>query len=93
MNNVPFTQFYHINYDMQKPYMVCGGLQDNGNWCGPSKTLLSPGHPQERLVHASAAATASSPCRMMDKPWLVYSDAQGGMHQRDRHAHRHAKAI
>ena len=29
-----FTQFYHINVDMEKPYHVCGGLQDNGNWCG-----------------------------------------------------------
>ena len=39
VNTFPFTQFYHINYDMQKPYHVCGGLQDNGNWCGPSHGL------------------------------------------------------
>ncbi len=39
-NTFAFTQFYHVNYDMQKPYMMCGGLQDNGTWCGPSLGLL-----------------------------------------------------
>ena len=68
VNTFSFTQFYHINYDMQKPYNVCGGLQDNGNWCGPSQTLLRAGQPQDRLVHGVAAATASSPCRISTSP-------------------------
>ena len=29
-------QFYAISADMRRPYYVCGGLQDNGSWCGPS---------------------------------------------------------
>ncbi len=29
-------QFYHVTYDMETPYNVCGGLQDNYTWCGPS---------------------------------------------------------
>src|SRR5678816_1754413 len=44
VNTFPFTQFYHINYDMQRPYMTCGGLQDNGNWCGPSQALSGQGN-------------------------------------------------
>ena len=28
--------FYQVSVDMQRPYNVCGGLQDNGSWCGPS---------------------------------------------------------
>ncbi len=38
--NLPVSQFYHVSADMQYPYNVYGGLQDNGTWYGPSK---SPG--------------------------------------------------
>ena len=34
---LPVSQFYHVTYDMQLPYNVYGGLQDNGTWTGPSK--------------------------------------------------------
>ncbi|HEX9754690.1 MAG TPA: hypothetical protein VGA42_03250, partial [Gemmatimonadales bacterium] len=36
LNNLPVAQFYHASYDMGSPYTVCGGLQDNNTWCGPS---------------------------------------------------------
>jgi Na+/H+-dicarboxylate symporter/photosystem II stability/assembly factor-like uncharacterized protein len=29
-------QFYQVSVDMRRPYFVCGGLQDNSSWCGPS---------------------------------------------------------
>ncbi len=35
-NNPPVGQFYAISVDMEKPYNVYGGLQDNGVWYGPS---------------------------------------------------------
>lgn len=38
LNTIPAAQFYAIGVDMRKPYYVCGGLQDNGSWCGPSAT-------------------------------------------------------
>jgi photosystem II stability/assembly factor-like uncharacterized protein len=34
--NLPVGLFYHVSYDMATPYNVCGGMQDNYNWCGPS---------------------------------------------------------
>ena len=37
-DNLPLGQFYAIGYDMRDPYYVCGGLQDNDPWCGPSNT-------------------------------------------------------
>jgi len=35
---MPVGQFYAIALDMQRPFWVCGGLQDNGSWCGPSQS-------------------------------------------------------
>ncbi len=43
LQNLPLAQFYEIGVDMRDPYYVCGGLQDNGSWCGPSATLSSQG--------------------------------------------------
>lgn len=36
IDNLPLGQFYHINVDMDTPYNIYGGLQDNGSWKGPS---------------------------------------------------------
>ncbi|MCF8262575.1 MAG: hypothetical protein K9J12_17495 [Melioribacteraceae bacterium] len=35
-NTPAVGQFYTVNVDMEKPYNVYGGLQDNGVWYGPS---------------------------------------------------------
>ena len=34
---IPVSQFYEVSYDMEIPYNVYGGLQDNGTWVGPSR--------------------------------------------------------
>ena len=42
-DNLPIAQFYEIGFDSRRPYWVCGGLQDNGAWCGPTNTLDNQG--------------------------------------------------
>lgn len=37
--NLPLSQFYHVSYDMEQPYNVYGGLQDNSSWYGPSRAI------------------------------------------------------
>jgi photosystem II stability/assembly factor-like uncharacterized protein len=36
VRNLPLSQFYHVGVDMDVPYNVYGGLQDNGSWRGPN---------------------------------------------------------
>lgn len=42
-NRVAAGEYYRINYDMSTPYRICGGLQDNLNWVGPSQTRTKDG--------------------------------------------------
>jgi photosystem II stability/assembly factor-like uncharacterized protein len=37
VGTLPVSQLYHAAYDMERPYNVYGGLQDNGSWYGPSR--------------------------------------------------------
>jgi hypothetical protein len=37
--NVVLAQVYRLGYDARNPYRVCGGIQDNDSYCGPSDSL------------------------------------------------------
>lgn len=41
--NLPVGLFYHVSYDMERPFNICGGMQDNYNWCGPSASRHGAG--------------------------------------------------
>jgi photosystem II stability/assembly factor-like uncharacterized protein len=42
--NLPLSQFYRVAVDESVPfYRVCGGMQDNGTICGPSRTVNEVG--------------------------------------------------
>jgi photosystem II stability/assembly factor-like uncharacterized protein len=43
IGNLPVAQFYHINVDMETPYNVYGGMQDNGSWRGPAYSWRAQG--------------------------------------------------
>ncbi|MBV9719961.1 MAG: hypothetical protein JOZ77_11625 [Candidatus Eremiobacteraeota bacterium] len=42
-SNVVLAQIFHIGYDDQNPYQICGGIQDNDAYCGPSDSLSQLG--------------------------------------------------
>jgi photosystem II stability/assembly factor-like uncharacterized protein len=43
LNSVPAGQYYRIALDSSTPYRIAGGLQDNSNWVGPSRTDTKEG--------------------------------------------------
>ena len=60
VSTLPLGQFYHVAVDMDRPYHVYGGLQDNGSWRGPNSDWTRGGIPSSDW-DGSAAATASTP--------------------------------
>jgi photosystem II stability/assembly factor-like uncharacterized protein len=72
---LPVSQFYHVSYDMEWPYNVVGGLQDNSTWYGPSRR---PGPITNK--HWSALAPGDGFWAFVDPDDsdIVYNEIQGG---------------
>lgn len=76
MQNLPIGQFYEVSYDMAVPYNICGGAQDNGTWCGPSKRRGST----TTLGYWFTIAGGDGFYAAQDPtdPSIVYGESQGG---------------
>jgi photosystem II stability/assembly factor-like uncharacterized protein len=77
MNSVPLAQYYEIAVDMRKPYYVYGGLQDNGSWAGPSRTMWKEGISNEDWYRVGVGDGFYSAVDPTDHH-IVYSDYQDG---------------
>jgi len=73
--DLPVGQFYHVAFDMERPYNVYGGLQDNGSWMGPSQSQGGIQNKDWRNV-GFGDGFHCFPDRL-DKD-IVYSEFQGG---------------
>jgi photosystem II stability/assembly factor-like uncharacterized protein len=77
INNVSFAQYYHVFFDLQQPYNLCGGLQDNGTWCGPSRTPRNGILKDDWYTVGGGDGFYAVPSP--DEPWMVYTNLQGGV--------------
>lgn len=77
INNVVLSQFYQIFFDDRDPYYVCGGLQDNGTWCGPSRTNHAAGILKDDWYLVSWGDGFYG-VPIPGEPHLIYSNSQGG---------------
>jgi photosystem II stability/assembly factor-like uncharacterized protein len=48
INPIPVGQFYSVWVDMEEPYNIYGGLQDNGVWMGPSTYDISKNYNRKK---------------------------------------------
>lgn len=54
-------QFYTVNVDMEEPYNIYGGLQDNGTWVGSSTSSPNRYRPWTRLFGGDGMHVAADP--------------------------------
>ncbi len=74
--NLSIAQFYEVSFDMAVPYNICGGAQDNGTWCGPSRRRSSttPLAYWFTINGGDGFYAAQDPT----DPSIVYGESQGG---------------
>ena len=90
LNVLPVSQFYHVNYDLDTPYNVYGGLQDNGTWMGPSQAAGGVSNHHWRTIGGGDGfAVTTDP----GDPDLVYLESQGGRIVRYRRSTGEAKEV
>jgi photosystem II stability/assembly factor-like uncharacterized protein len=73
--HLPVSQYYRVRVDMEKPFHIYGGLQDNGSWKGPSATYRSEGILNEdwtRLGGGDGFLNEVDP----EEPHMVYAESQ-----------------
>ncbi len=76
---IPIGQFYTVIVDSSlTPYQICGGLQDNGVWCGPNATRDATGVTDADWypVNGGDGMWVQIP---PNDPWTVYSGSQFGV--------------
>ncbi len=77
MNNLPFAQSYHVTYDMQTPYHVCAGLQDNNTWCGPSAVRTNSGITNDDW-YVISGGDGFQPLQDPSDARIIYGESQDG---------------
>ncbi len=78
--DLPIEQFYQVAADTKVAFDVCGGLQDNSAWCGPSRV------PGPRITGADWFTVTGGDGQYAvpapSNPDIIYTDAQNGRTRR-----------
>ena len=75
--NMDLGQYYHVGYDMETPYNLCGGLQDNYTWCGPSAVRSRNGIVNDDWFQIQGGDGFEALVDPKD-PNIIYAESQDG---------------
>ncbi len=75
VNNIPLAQSYSVNYDMEKPYRIYTGLQDNGINVGPSNFKFGSRTNIWKMILGGDGAFIAPD---LSNPNIVYAEFQFG---------------
>ncbi|NJD19850.1 MAG: hypothetical protein FIA95_11285 [Gemmatimonadetes bacterium] len=76
LNQFAIGQFYDVSYNFDTPYRICGGLQDTGTWCAPSR-VVTGGLTKYHWYTISGGDGFYSAQDPVD-PDIAWSESQGG---------------
>jgi len=87
LDSLPIEQFYQVAKDTSQPYTLCGGLQDNSAWCGPSSNLGRRGVTNADWYTVTGGDGEYAVPAPSD-PNIIYADSQDGFISRlDKRTH------
>jgi photosystem II stability/assembly factor-like uncharacterized protein len=90
--NLATGLFYHVGFDMETPFNVCGGMQDNDVWCGPSAVRTQRGIWNEEWARLQIGDGTTTIVDPLDAR-IIYSATQDGSLQRKNKVTGESKTI
>ena len=88
LDALPIEQFYMVAADSSTPYTLCGGLQDNNAWCGPSSNLGRRAGVSNADWYIVAGGDGEYAVPAPSDSSIIYADSQNGSVRRlDKRTH------
>jgi photosystem II stability/assembly factor-like uncharacterized protein len=83
MPNLPIATFYHVGTDNEYPYNVCGGMQDNYDWCGPSAVRTRGGISNDKWHTVQGGDGFVTIIDQKDSRYVYTESQDGGLTKRN----------